>query len=173
MVMAFLLGLVNTFGYLGIFLASLIGNASIILPLPSAIFIFIGGKFLNPFLVGIVAAIGGAIGELTAYALGAGGGGLFKKGKGKRKNEIKKMKKKEGGWFIRANKWFQSHNGFLIVFIFSVLPLPHDVIGIICGAIRYDIKKFFIATLLGRLVMYTFIAYAGYYGLGFAANYFV
>jgi membrane protein DedA with SNARE-associated domain len=170
MVVGFLLSLVTTFGYVGIFFASLIGNASIILPLPSAVLIFLGGKFLNPLVVGIVAAVGGSIGELTAYALGAGGGYLAKKRKNKK--EIRKMKKKNSDWFVRANKWFKNHNGFVIVFIFSVLPLPHDVIGIICGAIKYDVKKFFLATLLGRLIMYTIIAYAGFYGLDIIMNYF-
>ncbi len=164
MVAEFFLGLIAAFGYAGVFLASLIGNASIILPLPSAIIIFFAGKILDPLLVGVVAAIGGAIGEMTAYALGAGGNYLAEK---------KKMARKKGlaAWFTRGNAWFRKHNGFLIVFAFSVVPLPHDVIGIICGAIKYDWKKFFAATLLGKIILYTAIAYAGFYGVEFFMNF--
>ena len=163
MVAEFFISLVQTLGYAGVFMASLLGNASIIFPLPSAIFIFIGGKFLNPLLVGIVAAVGGSIGEMTAYGLGMGGNYFAKK---------QKKNKKYSEWFKRGNRWFKHHNGFLIVFVFSVIPLPHDVIGILCGAIRYDAKKFFLATLIGRVIMYTAIAYAGFYGLGAVTNYF-
>jgi len=54
---------VGAWGYLGIFLVSLVGNASIILPVPSFIIVFTFGAILNPWLVGLAGALGATIGE--------------------------------------------------------------------------------------------------------------
>ncbi|HLD85636.1 MAG TPA: DedA family protein, partial [archaeon] len=64
MVAEFLIALIQTFGYLGVFLAMLIVNASVFLPLPGFVIIVAAAAFLNPLLVGVAAALGGAIGEL-------------------------------------------------------------------------------------------------------------
>jgi membrane protein DedA with SNARE-associated domain len=164
----FLISLVYAFGYLGLFAASLIGSASVILPVPIFLLIFVAGSLLNPLLVGIIAGIGSAIGELTSYAVGLGGRKLLDKGKKK-----KKPAKAEGAskWFMRAEAWMKKRGGFVVIFIFAVTPLPDDVIGIICGGIKYDIKKYFIACLLGKLILSLFIAYAGFYGVGWILNY--
>jgi len=138
------------YGYIGIFLISLIGSATIFLPLPSAIFVFIAGALLNPFLVGLFAGIGSAIGEFTGYALGLGGRKIMKK---KWKKEIKKI---EG--------LFQNYGGFLVILIFAATPLPDDITGIVAGILRYPIKKYFLASLIGKIVLHLLLAYAGFYG---------
>src|SRR4030042_1331373 len=61
------------YGYLGVFLISLVSSASIVLPVPSWILVATLGAILNPVLVGIVAGVGGTIGEMTGYLLGYGG----------------------------------------------------------------------------------------------------
>lgn len=87
------------YGYLGIFLISLISSSTIIFPIPSAAFVFAAGAFLNPFLVGLSAGIGAAIGELTGYVLGIGG----------RKTVGKKWRKQ----IDKVEKLFQKYGGFL------------------------------------------------------------
>ena len=67
-----IVGLVHTFGYLGVFLASLIGSATIILPVPSFALVIAAGSQLDPLWVGIISGAGAAIGELTGYGLGYG-----------------------------------------------------------------------------------------------------
>jgi len=166
MVLEFMLGLVSAFGYLGVFLGSLIGSASIFLPVPSFLFVFLAGKLLDPFLVGVIAGIGSAIGELTAYGIGFG----FMYGK---KKMSKHGKKKAGSkWASVVSKWFRGRYGFVLILVFAATPLPDDVVGLYCGAIKYDIKKFFIATLIGKIALCLALAYAGSYGLGFAVDYF-
>ncbi len=168
MVLEFLLALVDAFGYLGVFLGSLIGSASIFLPVPSFLFVFLAGKLLDPFWVGIVSGFGSAIGELTAYGVGFGiiyGKKKFSKGK-------KTKKKQSNGWTGKVKKWFHGRYGFLVIFIFAATPLPDDVVGLYCGAIKYDIKKYFVATLLGKILLGLLIAYSGFYGLGAFASYF-
>ncbi|MCX6819541.1 MAG: VTT domain-containing protein [Candidatus Aenigmarchaeota archaeon] len=167
----FLISLVYAFGYLGLFAASVIGSASVILPVPIFLLIFVAGSMLNPLAVGIIAGIGSAIGEMTAYAIGFGGRKLlWKNGK---KLKKKKPAKAEGSskWFRRAEEWMHKRGGFLVIFLFAVTPLPDDVIGIICGSIRYDIKKFFIACLLGKIILSLGIAYAGFYGAQWILSY--
>ncbi|MFC2143581.1 YqaA family protein [Candidatus Aenigmatarchaeota archaeon] len=156
MVVEFIISMVYSMGYFGLFLASLISSASVILPVPGFLIVITAGTFLNPFLVGIVAAIGAAIGELTAYGVGFAGEKAFLKLK-KKKNW-----KRE---FERAEKWFEKHSGFFVVIVFAATPLPFDAIGIFCGVVKYDIKKFFIATLIGKLIANIALAYLGFLGI--------
>src|SRR4030042_6955298 len=55
-------------GYPGIFLVSLLGNATIVLPAPSLALVFAMGSALPPISVGLAAGAGEALGELTGYA---------------------------------------------------------------------------------------------------------
>src|SRR3989338_2753667 len=153
---SFLIGLVISFGYLGIFLASLIGSASIFLPLPSFLIVTAAGTTLNPVLVGVAAGLGAAIGELVGYLIWIGL--LYGK------KRISK-KKKENKYSKIVKKWFAKKRGAAIIFIFAITPLPDDIIGIVCGAIKYDVKKFFAATLAGKIILHIVLAYAGLYGI--------
>ena len=149
-----ILALGYKFGYLGIFLASLIGSASILLPLPASLITFTFGAILNPLIVGIVAGTGSAIGELTSYFVGAAGGKIVKK----KKHDNKKL-------FMNIKKRFSRKPGFLLIVLFAVTPFVFDIMGIFCGIIRYDIKKFFLGTLIGKILLNIAIAYAGFYGI--------
>jgi len=161
MIEGFLFSL-SALGYFGVFLASTIGSATVIFPVPIFIIIFAAGAVFNPFIVGIVAGIGSAIGELVAYGVGFGGGKLLKK-----RIRIKQRKR-----LSKGKKWLQSSGGFFLVFIFAATPLPTDVIGIICGSIKYDIKKFFLACMLGKILSCLILAYAGFYGINWMLSFF-
>lgn len=147
-------------GYLGIFLITLIGTATIFFPLPVAIFIFGAGALLNPLILGIVAGLGAAIGEIPAYVLGLGG------------KKIVEKKQKEREQIEKANRLFLKYGGFLIVVIFAATPLPDDIVGITCGVLKYNIKKFLLAVFIGKTILFLIIAYAGYYGVNWLLNYF-
>ncbi|HEA84424.1 MAG TPA: hypothetical protein ENI04_00350 [Candidatus Wildermuthbacteria bacterium] len=137
--------LMQNFGYGGVFLISLISAATIIFPIPGFAAIPIGAHFLHPLLVAIVGALGSSIGELVAYGAARGGISI---GDGK---FIK--------WSERLAKWFEKINGFTIIILFAATPLPHDVVGLFAGIIKYDIKKFFLATLIGKFLMFLVLAY--------------
>ena len=138
-------------GYPGIFLVNLIGSASIILPVPSFVVTFAFGAILNPWLVGIAAGTGAAIGELTGYALGFGS-----------REMIEKRHRK---WFERTKRWVESWGIFPVIALFAATPLPDDITGIAGGIIKYDIRKFFLAVLIGKVVMSLALAWGGFYGL--------
>ena len=141
----------ETWGYLGIFLINIIGNATIFLPVPAFAVVFVFGAILNPWLVGLIAGIGAAIGELTGYVLGLGG------------REV--LKRREDKWFRKASKWSEKRGIFPVIILFAATPLPYDIIGILCGVIKYDLKKFFIATLIGKVAVSLAIAWAGFYSV--------
>ena len=74
MVVAFMyrnkLGRFKKYGYLGIFIISLIGNVAFFSP-SAPIISAAGGSIYNPWFVGAVAALGAVIGEMFTYVLGS------------------------------------------------------------------------------------------------------
>lgn len=148
---------VSKWGYPGIFLVSLISSASIILPVPNFILIFTFGSTLNPFLLALFAAVGSAVGETTGYLIGLGGKEILEDKYNHQLKRIKKMFHKYGsiGWII----------------ILGASPLPDDIAGLFCGVIRYDFKKYFIATFIGKFILYLILAYSGHYSINWVLDF--
>ena len=132
-------------GYPGIFLVSLLGNATIVLPAPSLALVFAMGSALPPLFVGLAAGAGEALGELTGYAAGFGGRGVI---------EDRKT-------FQRLEAWMQRAGG-ITVFVLSAIPNPFvDLAGMAAGALRYPIWRFLLACWLGKTLKTTLVAWAG------------
>jgi len=138
-----------TWGYLGVFVLSFLSSATLFFPLPVDGMIFTLGSKLNPWVLGIIAGIGASLGELTAYYAGYVGTILVEK-------------RKHLGKINKVRAMFQKY-GFFTIPLFAFTPLPFDVLGIFCGAIRYDVKKFFVGTLLGKIPRAVILALAGHY----------
>lgn len=145
------MGLIKTYGYIGVFLVNVVGSATIFFPVPSFSLVFILGAVLNPWLLGISAAAGASLGELTGYGLGFGGRALSQK----------KLKK----WFNLADKWRKKHGFFAVIVIFAATPLPMDVVGILSGTIKYDVKRFLLAVFIGKLAISWVLAWGGFFGI--------
>ena len=150
-------GIVSKWGYLGLFFISFLGSATIIFPIPNFFLIFTFGAVLNPFLVALVSAFGSAVGESTSYLVGLGGKKLLEKRYNK---QIKKIR-----------KTFEKYGSDLWIFILAATPLPDDIVGIFCGVIRYDFRRYFLALFLGKLVLSFILAIAGYYSLNWIFDY--
>jgi membrane protein YqaA with SNARE-associated domain len=132
-------------GYPGIFLVSLLGNATIILPAPSLALVFAMGSALPPILVGLSAGIGEALGELTGYAAGFGGRGVI---------ENQEM-------YNRLTAWMQRRGG-ITIFLLSTIPNPFfDLAGIAAGTLRYPLWRFMFFCWLGKTLKTTMVAWAG------------
>ena len=142
--------LIQTWGYLGIFLVSLVGNASIILPVPAYIVVIAAGAYLNPWLVGIAAGAGAALGELTGYGVGFGGGKIIEK---KHRKLLEKSK-----------AWAEKHGMFALLVLFAATPLPDDVVGLLAGVIKYNVKRFLAATFMGKVISHAVLAWTGAFG---------
>jgi len=61
------------YGLPGIFLFSLLANATVLLPAPGVFLVFAMGAVLPPVWVGIAAGLGAAVGELFGYLAGFSG----------------------------------------------------------------------------------------------------
>jgi membrane protein DedA with SNARE-associated domain len=133
------------YGYPGVFLISLIGNASIALPIPSLAVTFSMGAILSWPLVGLVAGIGEALGESTGYLAGYTGSALV---------ENKQLYK-------RMQYWTENH-GMLTIFVLSLVPNPLiDLAGITAGALKYGYFKFLFSCWMGKTIKTLFFAWAG------------
>ena len=137
----------GNYGYLGIFLISMFTNATIVLPMPSILIILSLGATFNPLYIGLAAGIGGAIGEMTAYAGGYSGRNVWHDNQN----------------YLKAVSWLKRW-GMFIVFIFAVLPMPIDVMGLAAGNLRLPAWRFFVPCWLGKTIKYIVMAYAGYWG---------
>jgi membrane protein YqaA with SNARE-associated domain len=138
------------YGYLGVFLISLLLNATVVLPAGNFLVLATMGAVLpSATLVGLAGGIGAAIGELTGYAAGYSGQAIAG-----RQRVYTRLK----GWL---EKW-----GMLAIFVLSVVPLVFDLVGIAAGVIRFPLWKFFIACWVGRTILYLVIAWGGALGWG-------
>ncbi len=150
--------LVSQWGYLGIFIAQLLSSSTVLLPLPGMAAVFLYGAVLNPVLVGVSAGFGAAFGELTGYMIGYGG------------RRIILWRNKQ--WSKTTKSLFKKYNPFLVIVAGAILPFPFDVIGVLCGISKYDIRKFFVAALIGNTIKLTLIAFAGLYGINWVLKIF-
>lgn len=144
------LGDLQHFAYAGAFLAMLIGNATLILPVPGLIIVYLLGGTLNPFLLGLAAGPGAALGELTGYFAGYGGSALID----------------NLGLYNRIKGWMEKY-GLIVISILAAIPNPaFDMAGIIAGSMRLKWWQFLLAAVIGKTVQATFIALAGSLSIG-------
>ena len=140
------IGLFRHFGYLGIFVVSFIGNATILLPAPVLFTVAVLGSALSPVFVGITASLGAALGESVGYFLGVGGSVLIEKST--RYHRVKSYIDKYGVWAL---------------FILAALPNPlFDLAGLMAGALGISYRQFFHAAWAGTFLKYTLVSFIGY-----------
>jgi membrane protein DedA with SNARE-associated domain len=153
------------YGYLGIFLISLLGAMSIFVPIPYTIVIFIlgglqdavGNWVFEPVWIAVAAGIGAAIGEFSGYLIGFGG-----------RKVIGDKYKKKMDFLTKLFKKF----GPIAIFVFALTPLPDDLLFIPLGIMRYGIIQAFIPALLGKFFSNLIIAYSGRLSLEIVRNIF-
>jgi membrane protein DedA with SNARE-associated domain len=150
--------IILSLGYIGVFFVNFIASCSIIFPIPAFLLVFTLGAFMNPWLIGLSAGAGAALGELVGYGVGKGSGKVIEK-KYKKVIELGK-------------KWIKGHKSFPVIVLFAATPLPDDVVGIVCGIFNYNIKKFILASFIGKVIMNTALAWGGFYGSRWLADVF-
>jgi len=138
--------LAYSYGYPGVFLASLLGSLVPFLPVPYLIVVILLSKTLDPLTLGVVAGVGGALGKSTSYILGRSGY-LFS---GER---TKKNLKFLGG--------FVGKYGDLGVFVFAVTPLPDDLYYVPLGMVGFPFWRLMLANTAGKVILSTGVAYFG------------
>lgn len=134
-----------SFGYLGIFIISIIANATVIIPAPGLLFVFSMGAKFNPLLIGLAAGVGATIGELSGYLAGFSGQAIIENQKG----------------YQRVVRWMEK-NGPLTISILAFIPNPlFDLAGMISGAFRMPVAKFMFFAMIGKILKMIIFAYAG------------
>jgi len=139
----------KAYGYLGIFLISILFNATLILPVGNFLVIAtVGATLPSAALVGLIGGVGAAIGETTGYVAGHSGRTIILK---------RQM-------YTRLERWVKKW-GALAIFVLSAVPFFFDLAGIAAGALRLPLWRFLVACWLGRSILYGVIAWLGAQGL--------
>ena len=138
----------QTYGYLGAFLLSLLFNATVILPMGAiGVVIALGAVLPLPVVVGLAGGTGAAIGEITGYMAGYSGRGIAQR----------------SPLYGRVEIWVRRWGG-LAIFVFSIVPFAFDLVGIAAGVLRFPFWKFLLFCWLGRTILYIGAALVGAWG---------
>ena len=137
----------GNYGYLGVFLVTLLANASVFVPIPYPGVVARLGAELNVFGVAVLGAAGSVAGETTAFLVGRAGKGVVEQ--------------------TRFYLWLQRQlrsplRAFAVLFLLSAPPNPFfDVAGLTAGSLGVPFAVFVAATFSGRIVRMLILAGLG------------
>lgn len=135
------------YGYLGIFLVTLIANATVAIPVPYYGLVARLAQELNLPAVMVAGALGSTIGESVAFFVGRSGRGAV--------NNTSFYR-----WVQKQMR--QPWRAFVLLFALSAPPNPaFDVAGLTAGAMGLPFWMFAVAVFLGRLIRIAIIALTG------------
>ena len=127
-------------GYVGVFLACFLSNASVLLPTPGLIIVMQYSLILSPMFTILVGALGGATGELIGYIGGKNAGNI--------------IKINTDMFLFKLLKKFPT----IMIVIFSCIPLVlFDIIGVLAGIIKINVIKFWLACFIGKTIQLSII----------------
>jgi membrane protein YqaA with SNARE-associated domain len=134
------------YGYPGIFLVSMLANATLILPVPGVLITSAMGAVFNPFWVAMAAGSGAALGELSGYLAGFSGQAVIE-----RTPAYERME----GWMKKYGEW--------VVLVMAFVPNPlFDMAGIVAGALKMPMHRFLFWCWIGKLLKMLLFAYGGF-----------
>lgn len=137
------------YGYPGIFLISILANATVLLPAPGVAIVVAMGGVLNPLFIGLAAGAGATIGEISGYLAGFSG----------------QLVLERLGPYQRITRWMQRY-GPLTILLLAAVPNPFfDLAGMSAGALKMPIARFIFWCLLGELIKMLVFAYTGAYSV--------
>ena len=136
---------IAAYGYPGIFLLSLLANATIVLPAPGWAVTFAMGAVFHPLGVTLAAGTGATLGELTGYMAGFSGQAVIE----------------NAAVYERLLNWTRRYGGWTILAL-AAIPNPlFDLAGIAAGALRMPVWLFLLCTWIGKLIKMALFAYGG------------
>ena len=135
----------QAYGYPGIFLVSILANATILVPVPGVVFTSAMGTVFNPFWVAVAAGTGAAIGELSGYMAGFSGQAVVE----------------NAARYDRVVGWMQKY-GDITILVLAFIPNPlFDLAGMLAGVLKMPVWKFLIYCVIGKILKMMMFAYAG------------
>ena len=143
-------------GYLGAFLISILGGATIIIPVPMLAVVFaLGGVMQHTWLVGLSAAMGEMVGALIIYMTGYSSGMMLR-------NSRHGLVQRSYDKLMSLMERKTSITLFVLAAVINPFFYPA---ALAAGALRYGIRKYFIITFIGKIIKTMTVVYAGFFGL--------
>jgi len=146
----------RVYGYLGAFLISILGGATIIVPVPMLAVVFALGRVMeHTWLVGLANGLGETLGALTIYMTGYGGGSAFYYSThGKLHDAYERL------------IGLMERRGSLTLFLLAAVLNPFFYpAALAAGALRFGLKRYLLICSAGKIIKGMTVAYAGYWGL--------
>ena len=138
----------GAYAYLGVFIVTLIANATTIVPVPYiTVVACIAGQSNNLVLVALAGALGSALGESVAFFIGRSGRAIAEE-------------TRFYGWVKRQmqHPW----RAFAVLFGLAAPINPaFDIAGLAAGALGVPYWMFFTAVFMGRLIRFWLLALLG------------
>ena len=137
-------------GYLGLAIVSFFGSLIPFVPIPSFVLLAtmaVGEQFDIHILV-IIAALTSTAAKQIIFYISYGGRKIISEKTLKRMKPFQKLVKRYGG---------------SAAFVAAATPIPDDLVYIPLGLAKYNPKRFFVATLLGKIVLYYVIVLISHY----------
>ncbi len=135
----------QAFGYPGIFLFSILANATILIPVPGVVFTSAMGAVFNPLFVAFAAGAGAALGELSGYMAGFSGQAVVE----------------DSPRYQRVVRWMEKY-GDITILVLAFIPNPlFDLAGMVAGILKMPVWKFLIFCVIGKILKMMMFAYAG------------
>ena len=137
-------------GYLGLAIVSFFGSLIPFVPIPSFVLVAtmaVGEQFDIHALV-LIAAFTATAAKQIIFYLSYGGRKIISEKTKKRMMPFQKLVKRYGG---------------SAAFVAAATPIPDDLVYIPLGLAKYNPKRFFVATLLGKIVLYYAIVLISHY----------
>jgi len=137
-------------GYLGLAIVSFFGSLIPFVPIPSFVLVAtmaVGEQFDIHVLV-IIAALTSTAAKQIIFYISYGGRKIISEKTKKRMKPFQKLVKRYGG---------------SAAFVAAATPIPDDLVYIPLGLAKYNPKRFFVATLLGKFVLYYVIVLISHY----------
>ena len=140
-------------GYIGLALVSFIGSLIPFVPVPSFILLAtmsVGVQF-DIHILALISAFTATIAKQIIFYASYGGRRMISEKTKKRMKPFQKLVKRYGG---------------AAAFVAAATPIPDDMVYIPLGLAKYNPKRFFIATLSGKIVLcYIIVLISHYTGL--------
>ncbi|MEM0473421.1 MAG: VTT domain-containing protein [Candidatus Aenigmatarchaeota archaeon] len=140
--------LLNTYGYIGLFLLMILQTILVVIP-SEAVIALSGALGLDTTKVIAVGVLGLLAGATIAFFISRYFG---------RKIVIKLLGDE---WIGDVDEWIDK-NGSKAILIARLIPLiPFDLISYVAGITKIDFRKYILATIIGMIPRAVFLVYAG------------
>ena len=140
-------------GYLGLTIVSFFGSLIPFVPIPSFVLLatMAAGEQFDIHVLALIGALTTTAAKQIIFSVSYGGRKIISEKTKKRMRPFQKLVKRYGA---------------TAAFVAAATPIPDDIVYIPLGLAKYSPKKFFVATLSGKLVLcYVIVLISHYMGL--------